>query len=298
MLLRRALLVTVAVSALASADTSGQERPGWVGVSMDVVTTTQEDGTARTFVRIADVQDGSPAARAGLRPGDLLLQVNGLSGAAELSRIPTLLRLHAGDPVHMVVRRGGEIREARMTAGARPAVVMAPMPPGAGVPDPDSLVASITRAMDSLRVQLVQGREGARVRVWSEAPEPPAPNAAAGTPRPPGPAVWRLDASGSFSPLAPYVLGRNRVAGAEVIDVRPELASYFGVDGGVLVVDVPSGTPAAAAGLRPGDVIVALGGKPVGSVSDLRVGVARPGDALPVQVVRHGERIRLLLAGH
>jgi S1-C subfamily serine protease len=87
------------------------------------------------------------------------------------------------------------------------------------------------------------------------------------------------------------------VAGAEVIDVRPELAGYFGVEAGVLVVDVPTGTPAASAGLQPGDVIVELAGKPVGSVGDLRVGVARPGDALPVWIVRHGDRVRLFLAG-
>ena len=106
--------------------------------------------------------------------------------------------------------------------------------------------------------------------------------------------VW---SGGSFSPLAPYVLGRNRVAGAEVIDVRPELAGYFGVDAGVLVVDVPPGTLAATAGLRPGDVIVELADYEIGSVQDLRTGIARSGNALDIWVIRHGERVRLRLAG-
>lgn len=291
------LALSLAISGLASGLAVGQEPPGWVGVSMDVVTTSQEGGT-RTFVRIADVQMGSPAALAGVMPGDLLLRVNELSGGSELARLPTLLRLHVGDSVRMVVRRGTETYEARMTAGARPAVVMAPKPAPVLMPDPDSLVASITRAMDSLRVQLAQGREGTRVRVWTEAPSPPSPSGTPRAPEAPEAAMWQLDASGSFNPLAPYVLGRNRVAGAEVIDVRPELAGYFGVDAGVLVVDVPPGTLAAASGLRPGDVIIELADNPVGSVRDLRARIAGPGNPLEVQVVRHGERVRLLLAGH
>ncbi len=291
------LALSLAISGFTPGVAAGQEPPGWVGVSMDVVTTSQ-DGDSRTFVRIADVQMGSPAALAGLRPGDLLLRVNELSGASELARLPTLLRLHVGDSVRMVVRRGAETYEARMTAGARPAVVMAPKPPPVMVPDPDSMVESITRAMDSLRVQLVQGRQGTRVRVWTEAPAPPPSSGTPRAPEAPEAAVWQLDASGSFSPLAPYVLGRNRVAGAEVIDVRPELAGYFGVDGGVLVVDVPPGTLAAAAGLRPGDVIVQLADNPVTSVRDLRARIAGPGNPLEVWVIRHGERVRLLLAGH
>ncbi len=53
------------------------------------------------------------------------------------------------------------------------------------------------------------------------------------------------DREPAFRPLDLYLLGQNRAAGAEVVDLRPELAEYFHVDGGVLVVDVPEGTPAA-----------------------------------------------------
>ncbi len=290
----RSLLLTLGICSLGAATVTAQEPRGWVGISMDVVSTSQ-DGTPRTFVRIADVQMGSPAARAGLRPGDMLVQVNELSGPTELARLPSLLQLHVGDSVRMVLRRGAETYEARMAAGARPMVMVAPKPGPAMVPDPDSMVESITRAMDSLRTQLTRGRQEARVRVWTEAPSPSSSPASA--PHPPEGATWRLDASGSFSPLAPYVLGRNRIAGAEVIDVRPELAGYFEVTGGVLLVDVPAGTLAAAAGLRPGDVIVELADQGVESVRDLRMQLAQPGDALEMWIIRHGDRVRLVLAG-
>lgn len=253
----------------------GQERPGWVGVSVDI-STVSDGGAPRTHVRIADVQQGSPAARAGLLPGDVLLEVNDLVGPSELQQLASRLRLNVGDSVRLVIQRGAVREELRLTAAERPAVVMPHLERTVVEAEPDSMIASIMRAMDSMRVRL------------SQRGEPPRP------PRAPAPESW-MNASGAFSPLTPYVLGRNRVAGAEVIDVRPELARYFEVDGGVLVVDVPSGTPAAAADMRPGDVIVALGGSVVRSIRDLRLGVARAGNAVPVEVIRHGEHIRLFL---
>jgi len=99
----------------------------------------------------------------------------------------------------------------------------------------------------------------------------------------------------TFRPLTPYLLGSNRVAGAQVIELRPELAQYFAVEGGVLVVDVSPGTPAAIAGLVPGDVIVRIDQMGVQSVEDLRLGVSRGGDTLPLSLVRRGSTVQVLL---
>jgi membrane-associated protease RseP (regulator of RpoE activity) len=98
-----------------------------------------------------------------------------------------------------------------------------------------------------------------------------------------------------FGPLTPYALGQNRAAGAEVTDLQPELAAYFEVRGGVLVVDVFRGTPAAIAGILPGDVITHLDQVTIRSVEELRVGLARAGESLPVTVVRRGNALQLLL---
>lgn len=105
------------------------------------------------------------------------------------------------------------------------------------------------------------------------------------------------DVSGAdeFRPLTPYLLGRNRVAGAEVIDLKPELAQYFGVGRGVLVVDVAAGTPASMAGIIPGDVITRIDQVAVQSVEDLRFGVSMANGTLPVSLVRQGTSVQLLL---
>ena len=98
-----------------------------------------------------------------------------------------------------------------------------------------------------------------------------------------------------FSPLAPYLLGQNRVAGAEVVDLEPELAAYFGVGGGVLVVSVPPGTPASAAGLRPGDVVTQAATFDIESVEDLRLALSRAESPVRLTVIRERQPLEILL---
>lgn len=98
-----------------------------------------------------------------------------------------------------------------------------------------------------------------------------------------------------FGPLTPYALGQNRVAGAEIVDLRPELADYFEVEGGILIVDVLPGTPAAMAGIQPGDVITHIDRTTIRSLQEFRLGLRRAGESLPITVVRRGTAIQLLL---
>ena len=82
--------------------------------------------------------------------------------------------------------------------------------------------------------------------------------------------------------------------GISTSQVTAAIQRRFGVDTeqGALVVGVDPGAPAAAAGLRPGDVIVELAGKPVDTVEDL-LSVLRqtqPGAEEPVVFVRGGDR--------
>jgi putative serine protease PepD len=69
--------------------------------------------------------------------------------------------------------------------------------------------------------------------------------------------------------------------------------AYLGVElrslnGGVLIVGVQRGGPADAAGIKPGDLILEVAGRPVASVDDVAVAVAehKPGDHVKVKV-RH-----------
>jgi Do/DeqQ family serine protease len=69
--------------------------------------------------------------------------------------------------------------------------------------------------------------------------------------------------------------------GVEPNDLSPELAETFGIKAskGVIITGVLQNGPAALAGIRPGDVITAVGDKPVHNVSELLSSVAalKPG---------------------
>jgi membrane-associated protease RseP (regulator of RpoE activity) len=98
-------------------------------------------------------------------------------------------------------------------------------------------------------------------------------------------------------PLSPYILGQDWIAGARLTPVNPGLAEYFGVRQGLLVVDVAERTPAADAGIAPGDVIVLAEGREVSTVDGLRSLLAAPRSpaTLGLTLIRKGKQIKVAL---
>jgi serine protease Do len=81
--------------------------------------------------------------------------------------------------------------------------------------------------------------------------------------------------------------------GVSIDNVTLNDAAYVGLPEirGVVVKDIPSDdSPAKAAGIEPGDVIIAVDGKPVERVGQLQqvIGFRRPGDVVKVEVARKG----------
>ncbi|HZU76405.1 MAG TPA: PDZ domain-containing protein, partial [Dehalococcoidia bacterium] len=86
------------------------------------------------------------------------------------------------------------------------------------------------------------------------------------------------------------------VAGQTVPLPRRVVRSYnLPVESGVLVLSVEPGSAAARAGLREGDVILALDGEAIAGVDDLhrRLTRERIGAPVPIAVLRGAERITL-----
>ena len=78
--------------------------------------------------------------------------------------------------------------------------------------------------------------------------------------------------------------------GVQISDLTPDNAKFFQMNKaeGALISDVQPDAPGAKAGLRTGDVITELDGRPVTDAGQLQmiVGQKRPGDTIHLQVVR------------
>ncbi|MFP3506073.1 trypsin-like peptidase domain-containing protein [Burkholderia sp. SIMBA_062] len=89
--------------------------------------------------------------------------------------------------------------------------------------------------------------------------------------------------------------------GVDVQDVGAGLAAAFGLPRpvGALVNGVDPGSPAAAAGVKPGDVIVQLGDKPIGRSAELNdlAAALPPGGKVPLRLIRNRASMRLTVTG-
>lgn len=70
-------------------------------------------------VRLGPIIPGSPAERAGIKPDDLLVSVNGIEVRSP-ALVPELFQKNGGDEARVVVKRGGEATELGVTPEQKP----------------------------------------------------------------------------------------------------------------------------------------------------------------------------------
>jgi len=92
---------------------------------------------------------------------------------------------------------------------------------------------------------------------------------------------------------------RRAYLGAQIGPITQELSEQFGVKvgSGVLINEVFAGSPAAEAGLKPGDIVVAFAGKPVHGPRELVAAVetSKIDSKQPVTMVRDGKQTKLIV---
>jgi serine protease DegQ len=83
----------------------------------------------------------------------------------------------------------------------------------------------------------------------------------------------------------------------EVADITPELAESLGLRGteGAIIGAIERGSPAERSGMRLGDVIVAVNGRPVANSTATLNAIAgvTPGMSVPVKVLRRNSELTL-----
>jgi len=105
----------------------------------------------------------------------------------------------------------------------------------------------------------------------------------------------------SAKPIVQELLAHGRIVrpviGIVPVSVTPQIAAAYDlpVDRGVLIAKLDPRGPAARAGMRAGDIIVAISGHPVKSLADLRTAVAqrKVGDVIDMAVRREKASVTL-----
>jgi serine protease Do len=260
-----AALVMLAVPSLAAAR-------GWLGVYTQEVTRDLRDALDLTGegVLVSSVVPGSPADRAGLRKGDVIVSVDrrDVESPAELTEIIGDTR--EGESVSLGVLRKGEKLNLAVRLAERPDddEIAPPAPPAPRAPkaprvyrwhsdgnvDPDEIRERVRGAVPGFDFDFDEAGPG-RSMVWM---------------------------GGS---------GRGRL-GVRVESLSEDLASALGAPGtrGALVVEVLKQTPAEEAGLRAGDIITAVEGAAVQDADDLVKALKGESGRVSVSIVRRGEK--------
>jgi S1-C subfamily serine protease len=224
---------------------------------------TLEDGEEPGAV-IKDVQPDTPAARAGLQAGDVVVRYQGerVESAAALTRM--VRETPAGRRVEMDVNRNGSVQRLSAT-----------LEKGGGM----------HRWAEGLR-----GLEDLDIELPAMPPMPDIP------PVPPIPPVAREFEGGDFRRLL-RESGGARKLGIQYQEVSGQLARYFKLSEnvGILVSEVDADGPAAKAGLRAGDVILKFNGSAVTDSRSFREQVrkADPGSDATLTVSREGRSLDL-----
>jgi serine protease Do len=213
---------------------------------------------APTGVIIEEVAEDSPASRAGLKKGDVVLEFDGerVRGVRHFTRL--VQETPAGRKIQTSVMRDGQ--KLNLTIEPRE---------GGG----------FSYFGDGDRFSVLRDLTGD----WNfDIPKPAAP-APPATPAPPKPPAFP-----AFPDVDTFVWRSGNSLGITVGDLSDQLAQYFGTKDGVLVTSVADNSAAAKAGIKAGDVITSFNGTDVTSPSDLRRRIQglHDGDDFTVGVVR------------
>ncbi len=276
---------------------AAQAKP-WLGVITQQVTPELRDGLGlpdAQGVLVNSVIDDGPADRAGLRKGDVILRYNSRSVESPSALADLVGDSREGDEVALAIVHAGERRSLNVRLGTRPADEdMSPPEPPASPHAPRAPRApGDDDSKDKRDVRIRISRDGVTREYDGQDLDDLPDDVRKMLPDLQNMRQFRHGMPGMGKDIRVMTLGAGRGRlGVRIESLNPDLASALGTSGseGVLVLQVMDGTPAEKAGLKAGDVIVAVDGHDVKDAEGL-VGALRDVEGrVSLTVSRRGTR--------
>ena len=250
-----------------------QSGNGWLGVSTQSVTEELRDALdlRGDGVLVNRVVSGSPADRAGIRKGDVITAVNGRSVESPDDLADVIRGQSAGSTASVrVVRRGGGSQTISVRLGNRSEAE------NGGRDDDEDWNGTPTPGTPA--------PDRPEIHVWKNGKEVD-----------PGDEDFKMpDMRGfrGFGDMSGMQFNMRPRLGVRLQKMNSDLGGYFGGTNGrgALVVEVVEDSPAERAGIKAGDVIIAVGSTNVDDPDDLIRAIANEEGSASLTLVRRGTR--------
>jgi serine protease DegQ len=119
-----AIPINIAKQVMESILTNGSVTRGWIGVEPQNLSKELAESLSLpkdiTGVLISGVLEGGPADKAGIKPGDVLTQVNGQAVNDVAALLNRIAQTNPGDDAKVSLLRKGKEISLRVQAGKRP----------------------------------------------------------------------------------------------------------------------------------------------------------------------------------
>ena len=263
-------LVTVLIALTGGAFAARAAGSGWLGIYSQSLTPELREGLdfQGDGVLVNRVVDGSPAERAGLEKGDIILSVEGRRVDSPETLADVIQSFSTDESVSIRILRDGERQtlDARLTA--RPDEEGAPQVEekrSEEAPEPEIIFEKKVEPKADSEFDKKSSED------WEAVPPPPSRNQIREMIRSQNGQMFRVQRRGRL--------------GVQVDDATRD----DDISRGAKIEEVLDGTPADRAGLRKGDIITRVDSERIGGASDLVDALRGKEGRVRLEVYRNGE---------
>ena len=247
---------------------AAEEQSGYLGVMLQEISPSMAKALQlgeKSGVMISEVVDDSPADKAGLQDGDVIVEFQGQAVSDTQAFTKAVRQAKPGEKVEMVILHNGKEQTLWVDLGER-----------------KNDLTWFNEDGNQVLMLKGEGDKDIQIKMLKDLHE--------GMPGGHEVIIKRMiDGDEDLS----YFDTDRGFLGVSLDDIQGQMAEYFEVEDGkgVLVTEVTGDSPAAKAGLKAGDVIVSLGGESVATSGELHKVMAstKPGQEIDVKFIRKGK---------